>query len=130
MKRKIPLTVFLLIASVMRILAEPSGRGYDPDALELDLPEGNEVLIGLIIAVITIPIGFLISFLCKKEDDSDIVSLPGCIASLFIGGGFVCLLPLVVWLFTIIGAIVEIGYLLMLVIGIIGLIGHLISKGK
>ena len=57
---KFLLTLLLIGLSSLRILAEPSGRGFDPNVPDIGLPGGNEVLTGLIIAIIAIPIGYLI----------------------------------------------------------------------
>lgn len=71
--KKILVVIFLQLVSVLKIIAEPSGRGYDPDAPDLGLPGGNEVLSGLIIAVIAIPIGYAILNSGKKESSSDVI---------------------------------------------------------
>lgn len=125
--KKTLLVILLQLVSVLKIIAEPSGRGYDPDAPDLGLPGGNEVFTGLIIAVIAIPIGYAILNSGKKESSSDENLFPGCLGVLFIGGGIVCLLPLIAWLFSILSTIVAIGFIIFVIIGIIALI---FSKNK
>lgn len=110
------------ISSITSLFAEPSGRGYDPDAPDLGLPGGNEVLTGLIIAIIAIPIGYAILNTGKRDNTSDESLFPGCLGVIFIGGGLVCLLPLVAWLFSILSAVLAIGFVAVVTIGIIGLI--------
>lgn len=110
------------ISSITSLFAEPSGRGYDPDAPDLGLPGGNEVLTGLIIAIIAIPIGYAILNSGKRDNTSDESLFPGCLGVIFIGGGLVCLLPLVAWLFSILSAVLAIGFVAVVTIGIIGLI--------
>lgn len=60
MLKKLFFSLFALLDSNAAIQAEPSWRGYDPNAPDLGLPEGNEVLTGLIIAAIAIPLGYAI----------------------------------------------------------------------
>ena len=55
-----------MLLQFLSLYAEPSGRGYDPNAPDIGLPSGNEVLTGLIIAIIAIPIGYLILNANKK----------------------------------------------------------------
>lgn len=112
MKKNILTGLLFFISSITSLFAEPSGRGYDPDAPDLGLPGGNEVLTGLIIAIIA----------GKKENTSDESLFPGCLGVTLIGGGLVCLLPLVAWLFSILSAVFAIGFVAIVVIGIIVLI--------
>lgn len=126
--KKYVLSMFALFASISTMLyAEPRGRGYDPDAPNLGLPGGNEVFTGLVIAIIAIPIGYAILNAGKKENSSDESLFPGCLGLIFIGGGIVCLLPLVAWLCSILSAIFAIGLVIFIAIGIIALI---FSKNK
>lgn len=122
MKKNILTGLLFFISSITSLFAEPSGRGYDPDAPDLGLPGGNEVLTGLIIAIIAIPIGYAILNAGKKENTSDESLFPGCLGVIFIGGGLVCLLPLIAWLFSILSAVFAIGFVAIVVIGIIVLI--------
>ena len=125
--KKILLGIFLQLVSVLKIIAEPRGRGYDSDAPDLGLPGGDEVLSGLIIAVIAIPIGYAILNSGKKESSSDDNLFPGCLGVLLIGGGIVCLFPLIAWLFSVLSAIFAIGFVAFIVIAIIG---FFMSKNK
>ena len=119
MKKNILTGLLFFISSITSLFAEPSGRGYDPDAPDLGLPGGNEVLTGLIIAI---PIGYAILNTGKRDNTSDESLFPGCLGVIFIGGGLVCLLPLVAWLFSILSAVLAIGFVAVVTIGIIGLI--------
>ena len=80
-----------------------------------------------IIAIIAIPIGYAILNAGKKKNSSDENLFPGCLGLIFIGGGIVCLLPLVAWLCSILSAIFAIGLVIFIAIGIIALI---FSKNK
>lgn len=111
MLKKLFFSLFALLDSNAAIQAEPSGRGYDPNAPDLGLPEGNEVLTGLIIAAIAIPLGYaILNANNKNNNGSDENSFWGGLGMLFIGGGIVCLLPLVAWLCSILSAILAIGF--------------------
>ena len=116
--KKILVVIFLQLVSVLKIIAEPRGRGYDPDAPDLGLPGGNEVFTGLIIAIIAIPIGYAILNSGKKESSSDENLFPGCLGVLLIGGGIVCLFPLIAWLFSVLSVIFAIGFVAFIVIAI------------
>ncbi|MCF2595011.1 hypothetical protein I6E11_14735, partial [Bacteroides caecigallinarum] len=63
----------------------PKGRLYDH--FDLGLPDGNEIVIGFIIAFVAIPIGYLIS---RNTKDA---SSKGCFGTLLIGVGIIALLP-------------------------------------
>lgn len=120
--------MFALFTSISTMLyAEPRGRGYDPDAPDLGLPGSNEVFTGLVIAIIAIPIGYAILNAGKKENSSDESLFAGCLGLIFIGGGIVCLLPLVAWLCSILSIIFAIGLVIFIAIVIIALI---FSKNK
>lgn len=127
MKKYILAGLLSFISSITILYAEPSGRGYDPDAPNLGLPEGNEVLTGLIIAIIIIPIGYAILNAGKRDNTSDESLFPSCLGVIFICGGLVCLLPLVAWGFSILSAIFAIGFVVVVIIGIIALF---LSKKK
>lgn len=127
MIKKIILAIILQFTSAFKIIAEPRGRGYDPDALDLGLPSGDEVFGGLMIAIIAIPIGYAILNYSFKENSSDENLFPGCLGVLFIGGGIVCLLPLIAWIFSILSAVFAIGFAIFIIIGILALI---FSKNK
>ena len=122
MKKYILAGLLSFTGSITGLYTEPSGRGYDPDAPDLGLPESNEVLTGLIIAIIVIPIGYAISNAGKRDNTSDESLFSGCLGVIFIGGGLVCLLPLVAWLFSILSAVFAIGFVVVVIIGIIALI--------
>ena len=99
---------------------EPRGRLYDiPD---IGLPSNNEVVTGLIIAIIAIPIGYLILSNSKNS------TFGGLIGVGFIGAGIISLLPTLAWLCSIIGVLVGIGFLLFIIIVVIVLIYNLINN--
>ena len=122
MNKKLFSLLLLLGGSFLRLLAGPSGRGYDPDAPNIGLPDGNEVLTGLIIAIIAIPVGYFFLNLGNKENGSDDNLFPGCLGVLFIVGGLVCLLPLVAWIFSILSALYAVGFIIFVVIVILSFI--------
>lgn len=86
MLKKLFFSLFALLDSNAAIQAEPSGRGYDPNAPDLGLPEGNEVLTGLIIAAIAIPLGYAILNANNKNNNGSDEN------SFFWGGSACCLL--------------------------------------
>lgn len=115
--------VFLLhsIISIMPLYAyEPRGRLYDTP--NIGLPSGNEVVTGLIIAIIAIPIGYLILSNSKNS------TFGGLIGVGFIGAGIISLLPTLAWLCSIIGVLVGIGFLPFIIIVVIVLIYNLINN--
>lgn len=121
MNKKFLTLLILLGVNFLCLLAEPSGRGYDPDAPDIGLPEGNEVLTGLIIAIIAIPLGYFILNIGKSENGSYDNLFTGCLGVIFIVGGLVCLLPLVAWIFSILSAIYAIGFIIIAILVIISL---------
>jgi hypothetical protein len=106
----------------MKLMAEPSGRGYDSNAPDLGLPGGNEVFTGLLIAIIAIPIGYIILNSGKKDNSSEDSIFPGCLGVILIGGGIVCLLPMIAWIFSILSAIFTIGIIVVIIIVIFAFI--------
>ncbi len=107
------LFLYGLFAFTQLYAYEPRGRMYD--APNIGLPSGNEVITGLIIAVITIPIGYLILSNSKNS------TLGGLIGVALIGIGIITLLPTLAWLSSIIGVIVGIGFLVFIIIIIVAL---------
>lgn len=106
--------IFLLhsIISIIPLYAyEPRGRMYDYH--DIGLPQGNEVITGLIVAFIVIPLGFWI--LNAYKDVSSI----GCFGMILIGVGIVALLPILAWLCSISGLVISIGFIVILVIALI-----------
>lgn len=112
-------TIIIVALSSFNLYAEPSGRGYDPDAPDLGLPSGSEVGTGLLIAIIAIPIGYL---LLKSSNDSNNNNVGGCLGLIFIGGGIICLLPLIAWICSIGQIIVSIGVTIVIIVVIFALI--------
>lgn len=112
-------SILFSLTSVPIMARDYSGHRYYGDA-DIGMPNGNEVGIGLVIAIIAIPIGYLI---LKKSDSNfgEDDTLGGCLGVIFIGGGIIALLPLVAWLCAIGSVLIGIGFALFIVIGIIGL---------
>lgn len=109
----------LLYSLVLSSYREPSDRGWDWNNPDIGLPSGGEVGCGLLIAVIAIPLEYL--FLHMSENNSDI-SIGSILGLILIGGGIICLIPLVAWICSIASVIVGIGITLFVVIAIIALI--------
>ena len=99
---------------------EPRGRMRDfPN---IGLPQGSEVGIGCIVALIVLPLGFII---IRSSKDS---SYGGCLGMILMGIGIIALLPLLAWLFSIINLVVDIGFLAFIVLVIIALVYNLLNK--
>lgn len=99
---------------------EPRGRMRDfPN---IGLPQGSEVGIGCIVALIVLPLGFII---IRSSKDS---SYGGCLGMILMGIGIIALLPLLAWLFSIINLVVGIGFLAFIVLVIIALVYNLLNK--
>ena len=114
------------VCSYLPILARDySGHRYSGDA-NIGLPNGSEVGKGIIIALIAIPIGYLILNMSNSKDGEG-NTFAGCLGVLFIGGGIICLLPLIAWLCAIGNVLIGIGIALFVIIGVIG---WLTSKKK
>lgn len=96
---------------------EPSGRGYDPDAPFLGLPSGDEVWIGLVIGIIALLIGYLILNANNKQNNEN--SIIGCLGVILMIGGFISLLPLLAWVFSILSSIFVVGIVIFIIIIII-----------
>lgn len=114
MKSKLSLLITLLIPHLLYAY-EPSGRGYDPDAPFLGLPSGDEVWIGLVIGIIALLIGYLILNANDNQENSAI----GCLGVIFMIGGFISLLPLLAWVFSILSSIFVVGIVIFIIIIII-----------
>ena len=117
-----------IINTILLLFYEPSGRGWDPSVPDIGLPSGSEVGIGLIIALIVIPIGFLIIKGGDNNKGESGNSAAGCLGMIFIGGGIVALLPTLAWVFSILSAMYAIGIIILVVIVIIALIYSFFSK--
>lgn len=125
MSKRFSILIASIIANLTAFARDYSGHRYydDPD---IGLPSGSEVGTGLIIAIIAIPIGYLILNMSNSES-SEGNSFGGCLGVIFIVGGLVCLLPLVAWLCAIGNVLIGIGIALFVIIGVIG---WLTSKKK
>ena len=121
MTKRLLVSINFMLLQFLSLYAEPSGRGYDPNAPDIGLPSGNEVLTGLIIAIIEIQIRYLILNANKKENSSEESLFPGCLGVLCIGGGLVCLLPLLAWIFSFLSAIFAIGVVVVIIRGVLAL---------
>ena len=117
MKNKFPLSVIPFMPNLLYAY-EPSGRGYDPDAPFLGLPSGDEVWISLVIGIIALLLGYLILNANNNQNNEN--SITGCLGVIFMIGGFISLLPLLAWLFSILSTIFAIGIVISIIIIIIG----------
>ena len=98
----------------------PRGR-YIPTP-DLGLQNSSEVVNGMLIAIPLILIGFLI----LKSSNEKL----GCLGSIMLIGGIICLLPLLAWIASIASSLLSIGVILMVVLAVICLIYNLINKKK
>lgn len=114
MIKRISILLLSLFTSFTIFARDYSGRRYYGNA-DIGLPDGSEVGIGLVIALIAIPIGYLI--INMSESNNVFV---GCLGLLFIGGGIASLLPLVAWLCAIGSIIIGIGFALFIIVVVIG----------
>ena len=119
MSKKVSILTASLLANLEMFARDYSGHRYF-DSPDIGLPSGSEVGTGLVIAIIAIPIGYLILKMSDSKT-SEGNSFGGCLGVIFIIGGLVCLLPLVAWLCAIGSVVIGIGMALFLVIGIIAL---------
>ena len=119
------LLIFLLFSAYQSLFAEPRGRFIfdDPD---IGLPSGEEVGIGILIALIAFPLG---QFILHSNNDSKDENVGcGCLGVFFCGLSIVCLLPLLAWICSILFAIIGIGFVLVIIIIILALIYSFFSK--
>ena len=75
--------------------------------------------------LIAIPL-ILIGFLILKSSNEKL----GCLGSIMLIGGIICLLPLLAWIASIASSLLSIGVILMVVLAVICLIYNLINKKK
>lgn len=125
MIKRCSILLFYLFTSLSVFTRDYSGHRYYGDA-DIGLPSGNEVGIGLAIAIVAIPIGYLFLNMSNSKNGEDNM-FAGCFGLLFIGGGIVALLPLIAWLCAIANVIIGIGFVLLIVVIVIG---FLMSKTK
>lgn len=119
---KLEMLLLFVLSFPNSVFAEPRGRLWDQDVSDIGLPSGNEVGLGLLIAIFAIPLGYLFLNLGNKDNSSDGVSFAGCLGLIFIGGGIICLLPLVAWILSVASILIGIGIGLVIIIGILVLI--------
>ena len=119
MSKKVSILTASLLANLEMFARDYSGHRYF-ESPDIGLPSGSEVGTGLVIAIIAIPIGYLILKMSDSKT-SEGNSFGGCLGVIFIIGGLVCLLPLVAWLCAIGSVVIGIGMALFVVIGIIAL---------
>lgn len=112
--RNIFTTILLACISVFNTYAGPR---YDPNEPDLGLPGGSELGIGLIVAIIALPIGY---FMLKSSDDSksEGTSAGGCLGMILMGVGFVGLIPLIAWICAIGRVLIGVGIALVIIIAI------------
>lgn len=99
---------------------EPRGRAYNHP--NIGLPQGSEVVIGLIVAFVILPLGYWIIQNSKNN------SYGGCLGMILMGTGMIALLPLLSWLFSIIGLVVGVGFLIFIAFIIIALVYNVLNK--
>jgi hypothetical protein len=102
---------------------EPRGRYYPDD--DIGLPPLGFTGKALIVAIILFALGWIISKANEKPNGEGGSILGGCLITL----GFVCAIPVLAWLHTIVASIWIIGIVAMLIIGVIILLWDKI-KGK
>lgn len=120
------LVSILLSLTFVQIMARDySGHRYYGDG-DIGLPNGSEVGTGIIIALVAIPIGYMILNMSNSKDGES-NTFVGCLGVIFIGGGIIGLLPLLAWLCAFGNILLGIGFALFVVIGVIG---WLTSKKK
>lgn len=103
-------------------IAEPRGGILDTDIPDIGLPNGDEVGIGLLIAVIALPIGYLFINKCGNKESSGNISFGGCLGLVLVGGGILCLIPLIAWICSIAALLVWIGIIIALIVVILAFI--------
>ncbi len=120
------IALLICVCSCMTLLARDyTGYRYFDDA-DIGLPSGSEVGIGVVIALIAIPIGYMILNMSnsnKREGNTFV----GCLGAIFIIGGVIGLIPLFAWVCSIGSVLYMIGIALFL---IIALIAFVFSKKK
>ena len=117
MIKRISILLLSLITSFTAFARDYSGRRYYGNA-DIGLPDSSEVGIGLVIALIAIPIGYLIINMSNNNGEENM--FVGCLGLLFIGGGIASLLPLLAWLCAIANVLIAIGFALFIIVVVIG----------
>lgn len=69
---------FLSLAAFLISLSSFAGPRYDPNEPDLPLPHGSEVGIGLLVAIVVLPIGYFIFKSNDSSNSSDISASKGC----------------------------------------------------
>ena len=123
MTKRCSILLLFLFTSLFAFARVHSGHRYYGDD-DIGLPNGSEVGIGLMIALIAIPIGYLVINM-SKSNNGDNNMFVGCLGLFFIGGGILSLLPLMAWICAIANIIIGIGFILFIVVVVIG---FLLSK--
>jgi len=123
MKKRIYIILLLLLAlcnDVCFAAYEPRGRTYDLNVPDIGLPNGEEVIVGLLIGVLAIVIGQL----TVRIKDNETM---GCIGVLLHIVGVIALLPLIAWICAIgqlvIGIVIGLGV-------IVAIIALIFSRNK
>ena len=111
-------TILLATISTFNTFAGPRYDPYEPD---FGLPDGSELGIGLLVAIIALPIGY---FMLNSSENSNSDGIPagGCFGMILIGIGFIGLLPLIAWVCAIGQVLVGIGIAIVILIAIFGFI--------
>ena len=113
MKAKLLFSIFAFLISLNSF----AGPRYDPNEPDFGLPNGSEVGIGLLVAIITLPIGY---FICKSSDSSKSSEKYniGCFGTILMGIGFIGLIPLLFWICAIGRVLVGIAFIAVIAIGL------------
>lgn len=110
---------FLSLAAFLISLSSFAGPRYDPNEPDLPLPHGSEVGIGLLVAIVVLPIGYFIFKSNDSSNSSDISDSKGCVGIILYVIGFIGLIPLLFWICEIGKALLGIAFVVVLVIGLI-----------
>lgn len=112
--RHIVTTILFTLISVFNAYAGPR---YDPNEPDLGLPGGSELGIGLLVAIIALPVGY---FMLVSADDSksEGTSASGCFGMILMGIGFIGLIPLIAWICAIGQVLIGVGIAIVVIIAI------------
>lgn len=119
------LVIIFLLFPVIAVNAHYDYGRYDRNQPDLGLPEGNSVLIGLLIGIVAIVIG---QILVRNGDNSKENNPAGCIGVILHFVGFIGHVPLLMWICAIGQAVLSIVIVIGVILFIIGLIYYLFSK--
>lgn len=116
MKRNVAITILLCTFIQAYAQRYDNTRTYDI----IGLPDGDEIMDALKIAIPLIVVGFLIAYIFmwgKSDEDKQKGegSSMGCIGVIIMGIGFFCLLPLLAWVEAVFVSLISIAAILAIV---------------